>query len=252
MFHHSSNSRIKPETSCGGGGTCLDTVGCFAKGFDVAVDLATCSFAKPATSGDASADKGFNVALVKPPSTDGICGPQACLIPIDSDRELGWYEDAGKIKLPPATCQRVKDAKALGFAYTTACATKDSSIPTCGAWSSVQGTEPPNNDAAAPLGEPQPEASLPDVVEEDVAVEEAAIEEPVEEPAMDVAVEEAAPAPCADQDTEVDTATRLDSNGLPCCSGSSSTHPPNYNIYYCDGPDAGTSADGGDASVGAD
>ena len=77
----------------GTGGTCLDTVACFAQGYGAKPDDA-CSLPVP-TGG-----MGINVALVTAPGGSGICGPDACLIPLDNGPE-GWEVDNGRVQATP-------------------------------------------------------------------------------------------------------------------------------------------------------
>jgi alpha-tubulin suppressor-like RCC1 family protein len=150
-----------------GDGVCLDTVTCFAKGAAAVVDLSSCSIAMPENS-----TAGINIALVRPPNTEGICGPDACLIPLDANSDAGWREQGSHIVLPAVVCKRLQDGMVTAVAVTTACPTKTESVPTCGPWSSV--SDPGATfDAGAPQGidfdaapevsvetgpEPQPEA----------------------------------------------------------------------------------------------
>ncbi len=130
----------------GSGGQCLDTVGCFASGAGVAVDMATCSIARPAGG------MGINVALVQGPKGAGICGPAACLLPLDANATdgTGWTETPdGRLLLPPAACDRIANGLVGSVAVTTSCATKTQAIPTCGPWSSA-GNTPGTTDAGAP------------------------------------------------------------------------------------------------------
>lgn len=131
-----------------GNGSCFDTVGCFASGYVTDIDLQACSIAV-----DSSADSDqVSLALVRPPESDGICGPDACLVPLDADVGTdggGWSEKNGEIELPKAVCDRLQAGDILGVAVTTACQAKTSSEPTCGEWSSVS-TEAGTSDAAAP------------------------------------------------------------------------------------------------------
>jgi hypothetical protein len=127
-----------------GDGACFDTLGCFAKGSSVALTAdGGCSIAKPEGGGDVS------IGLVKAPGTDGICGPEACIIPLDADGEGGWTEQNGLIVLPQAVCDKVGSGDVKALAVTTACAQKTSALPPCGAWSSVT-TTPATTDAGAP------------------------------------------------------------------------------------------------------
>jgi hypothetical protein len=130
-----------------GDGTCLDTVGCFAHGVGVPVD-SSCSVAM------SSGGTGFNLALVLPPRGDGICGPDACLVPLDMDPgelpfPVGWKKQGTRAVLPQAVCDKLASGDALGVAMTTACPTKTPATPTCGLWSSV-GKTSGSVDAAAP------------------------------------------------------------------------------------------------------
>lgn len=125
-----------PQAIFGGGsgagdGKCFDTVPCFAKGALVAVEMSTCSIAKPA------AGTGVNVALVMPAGSAGICGAATCLIPLDANAETGWREEAGRLVLPPAVCERLNAGAVTSVTVTTSCETKTERTPTCGPWSSV-------------------------------------------------------------------------------------------------------------------
>ncbi len=127
-------------------GKCLDTLGCFANGFVTAVDTTDCTIPKP------SGGTGLNVAIEQGPTGAGICGPDACLIPLDQAADVGWSDlGNGRLQLPPAVCDQLTKNNILGVAVTTSCPTKTESIPTCGPWnssSSNQGTP----DASAPSG----------------------------------------------------------------------------------------------------
>jgi hypothetical protein len=152
----------------GSGGTCLDTVGCFGAGFRVTPD-ANCTV--PAPQGG----MGTNIALVNVPGGTGICGPDACLIPLDQGTD-GWQLINGRIQLPPAVCTQLAAGDVLSVAATTACTTKTPAIPTCGPWSSVT-TTTATFDAAAPANsvildasseaEAEAEASEPEAAPED-------------------------------------------------------------------------------------
>ncbi|HNS98228.1 MAG TPA: formylglycine-generating enzyme family protein [Polyangiaceae bacterium] len=125
-----------PRTVFGGGsgagdGKCFDALPCFSEGAGAEVDRATCSIAEPVTG------IGTNVALVMPPKSAGICGPDACLIPLDAHSATGWQSEAGRIVLPSAVCDRLENKQIVAVAVTTACETKTESIPLCGPWSSV-------------------------------------------------------------------------------------------------------------------
>jgi hypothetical protein len=141
----------QPGTVFGGGdgtgmGDCFDTVACFAGGQDVTVDLSTCTVANVVTK---SSGTGVSVAIVLPAGSGGICGPQACLVPLDADSTTGWTLNGDKIQLPKSVCDRLIAGTAKAIAVTTGCASKTASIPTCGDWSSVS-TEPGTFDAGTP------------------------------------------------------------------------------------------------------
>ena len=91
-----------------------------------------------------------NVALVRAPDSEGICGPEACLVPLSAEVAQGWTAASGRILLPPAVCDRLEDGDISAVAVTTACETKTRNIPPCGPWSSV-GTQPGDFDAGAPV-----------------------------------------------------------------------------------------------------
>ena len=134
-----------------GDGDCFDTVSCFSRGSIPAIDLDKCTVATPA------AGTGLNVAIVLPSGGPGICGREACYVPLLPSKDAGWTESGGRITVPPATCARIKTGAALGVAVTTACRTRSESVPTCGPWSSVT-SEPGTKDAGPPDGVVAPEA----------------------------------------------------------------------------------------------
>jgi hypothetical protein len=128
-------------------GACFDTVGCFASGYAATLE-APCSIEFPRLG---SADQGVNVALVRPPGTQGICGSEACLVPLNAESDSGWKTSGGRIALPAAVCDRLQDGSILGVAVTTACAEKSETEPTCGLWSTVTAVQA-TTDAGAPSG----------------------------------------------------------------------------------------------------
>lgn len=130
----------------GSAGQCLDTVACFAAGYVAAVDASTCTIAKPASG------TGINVALSQGPNGAGICGPEACLIPLDDASGDGWTDQGnGRLALPSAVCAQLTAGTIDEVLVTTACATKTPSVPTCGPWSSTT-SAPGDFDAGAPDG----------------------------------------------------------------------------------------------------
>ncbi|MGH7436593.1 MAG: hypothetical protein ACRENE_13045, partial [Polyangiaceae bacterium] len=160
----------------GASGACFDTVGCFAKGYVPLIDTdATsptyCTVTPPAGG------VGINFGVVTSAGQGvGICGTDACYIPVDDSIE-GWQPQTnGKVQLPKIICDRLNKKTIDSVVATGACETKTASIPTCGAWSSVT-SMPGTVDASAPEGavpveasvaddaaaEAMPEASAPDV-----------------------------------------------------------------------------------------
>ncbi len=127
-----------------GDGTCFDTLACFTNGKPaVFASMGDCSIEREAQSGF-----GLNVAVVRPPASDGICGSNACLLPLDRDPftgplVTGWREMGGRVILPPAICER-----SLPVLVTTSCTTKNA--PTCGAWSAT-GSARDLGDASIPF-----------------------------------------------------------------------------------------------------
>jgi hypothetical protein len=118
-------------------GTCFDTIPCMVPGTVEAPDD-QCTVALPAAGAD------VNVALRVAGS--GICDTTGttCFVPLDEDPE-GWTLADGRIALPSAACGKLRDGLVEGVVVSTACATKTSSVPPCGSWSSVQ----PAADASA-------------------------------------------------------------------------------------------------------
>jgi len=129
----------------GAEGTCFDTLGCFAAGRSAVL-----------RSGDCSLDKepgaGFNLAVLRERQTnEGICGSNACLLPLDKDPfngpvVTGWREAAGRVVVPRAVCDR-----ALPIMLTTVCPTKNA--PTCGPWSALGSGSGLAADASVPIGD---------------------------------------------------------------------------------------------------
>src|SRR4029079_9853901 len=81
----------------GGTGKCFDTTFCFSGGSTVPVDKSNCSIDAPVSG----ADK-LNIALVLPfGQGKGICGKDACLIPLEKDDAEGWkIGPKGRVILP--------------------------------------------------------------------------------------------------------------------------------------------------------
>ncbi len=126
-----------------GDGVCFDTLACFTNGHTGVVRTSDCSIDREVQSGF-----GFNIAVVRPPDSDGICGSNACLLPLERDPftgpiVTGWREVGERAVLPPIICER-----SLPVLVTTSCPTK--SAPTCGPWSAT-GSARDLGDAAIPF-----------------------------------------------------------------------------------------------------
>jgi hypothetical protein len=148
----STLAAYEPQTIFGGAaapgsaGTCFDTVACFAQGYVPRVDMTHCTVPAPV-----GAAVGINVGLVTSAGTGvGICGTDSCYIPLDYSDE-GWQTAGSNLQLPQAVCDRLMNGQILSVVVTTSCETKNPSIPTCGAWSSVTSMAA-TVDAAAPDG----------------------------------------------------------------------------------------------------
>jgi hypothetical protein len=156
-------------------GTCFDTVACFGQGFVPQVDMTHCTVPLPKGSQ-------INFGLVTSAGQGvGICGTDSCYIPLDNSPE-GWsiVQGTTTVQLPPVVCDRLTKGNVLSVVATTTCETKDPSIPTCGAWSSVQ-SMPGTTDASAPEGAIPVEAG-PVVVEAAPEAEAAVADVSVEAP----------------------------------------------------------------------
>ncbi|MBN1610567.1 MAG: LamG domain-containing protein [Polyangiaceae bacterium] len=129
-----------------GTGSCFDTLECFESGAAVEIDQESCSISELSQA----QIREVNLALVLEPETQGICGPRVCLVPLDRGGLSGWAARDGVIELPAAVCERLASGAALGVAATTVCDQKTASLPTCGAWSSID--EEGTRVAEAPQG----------------------------------------------------------------------------------------------------
>jgi Leucine-rich repeat (LRR) protein len=127
---------------------CFDTLTCFDLGSDLGqADLGSACSVTLADDGSTP-----NFALVTSAGSAGIChdgGAQPCYVPLDQDERSGWSfaadAPAGKrvAVLPASACAALGDGRADSVRVTTACATKTTAAPTCGAWSSVTTPKPP-------------------------------------------------------------------------------------------------------------
>jgi len=132
-----------------GDGSCFDTVACFAAGYGAAVDLDDCSLDAPLAP---ASGLGVSVAFIGGPDGAGICGPDACYVPLDADLardEGGFVVEDGRLSLPVAVCAALEARALRGVAVTTACAPKTTGLPTCGPWSTADG-DPGDFDDLAP------------------------------------------------------------------------------------------------------
>ncbi len=171
---------FKPADVFGGGngdgtGKCFDTLGCFSTATALPVDTTTCtadvsqllggsagagtggggadgvggsgahgptggSTGAGGSSGGGAAVKKLNIALELPTGGDGICDSNQCLVPLDDQSE--WTVSNNTVTLPKAVCARLQSGAAQAVVATLSCDTKTAAIPTCGPWSSVNGTGP--------------------------------------------------------------------------------------------------------------
>ncbi len=148
----SSLPDFTPEQVFGGGegpndGRCFDTLGCFANGAVAEVEQTSCTILRPEGTT-------VNVGLLLPAGSDGICGTEACIVPLDADLgtspiQTGWREQQGRIVLPQAVCDKLATGEIIDVAVETRCPTKNAGLPTCGPWSAVGDSEG-TADAGAP------------------------------------------------------------------------------------------------------
>lgn len=122
-----------PAAVFGGGsetgedGYCLDVAACFADA-KVSVPDADCAVPLPSRAQPYQ----LNVALVLAADVpDGHCLERRCYIPLVSDEEEGFSLHGSTILLPTAACA---DARVVGVAVSSACRTREPSIPVCGPW----------------------------------------------------------------------------------------------------------------------
>jgi hypothetical protein len=128
----------------GKGGHCIDVPACFASAAVLTPD-ASCSVPTP----PGVSTNAINVALVTA-SGDGECSADdsRCFVPLDHDPVEGWDFNQNSITLPSIVCDRIAEHKLSGVAVSTACTTKDSSVPICGPWTTVDMPSP----APTPVG----------------------------------------------------------------------------------------------------
>jgi hypothetical protein len=145
----------------GVGGHCIDIQACFANGTDVTPD-ADCKVPMPPEASSYT----LNVAMVlngTSDTTDGHCDDSTgrCYIPIDRDAHDGWIDDGSTVQLPPAVCLRLNEGKIQGVALSSACKTKDITVPICGPWTNVtESGEGPAGDGG-PVGGCSPGTTRP-------------------------------------------------------------------------------------------
>jgi hypothetical protein len=140
-------------------GQCFDTIACFTGALVIGdvvrshegpgrcmADPLRVMIAAPPPLADSLRQGDVNVAVVT--NGDGICGSEACYVPLDRSTPggiLSGWEPAGegRIHVPEAVCDREKHtgtSRVLGLAISAVspqCPSKHPGIPTCGAWSSV-------------------------------------------------------------------------------------------------------------------
>jgi len=120
-----------------GNGKCFDVVSCMSGGTPVQVDLATCTFPKPANLTD------LNVALKV--TNDGVCDPTKtdCFVVLDRMTAPGpldgWREVGGSIEMPKEVCRRIESKRVSSVVVSNGCPSKAPTVPICGSWSSAGG-----------------------------------------------------------------------------------------------------------------
>lgn len=138
---------FEPELVFGGGagpgddlGRCFDVEPCFDGG-ETVDPTSDCKLDLEVPPGGE-----INVALAFP-LTDadgnegpGLCGEEACYIPLDRDERFGWQlDDDGMVQLPDAVCDLLDagNVPEIRACYTQE--TKTLQFPVCAPWSSVGG-----------------------------------------------------------------------------------------------------------------
>jgi hypothetical protein len=149
----STLKEFAPEEIFGGGsgegdGSCFDVGACFTESAPVVIDPAVLDDgAAPCTF---DAPEGVNVGLVT--EGDGICGTAGCFVALDAEQVT---LAAGKLTLPRAVCDKLRDKKLLGVVTSPVagtCGRKTGGLPTCGPWS-ASGT----TGGGGPAGPAKPE-----------------------------------------------------------------------------------------------
>jgi len=124
----------------GVGGQCINVQKCFANSVPVVPDEG-CTLSVPTGASLTS----LNIAML-PNNGDGVCtggNPRRCFVPLDHDPSEGWDVQDGRIVLPEAVCTELAPGgKIASLALTTACPTKDGTVPICGPWTNVTAEEP--------------------------------------------------------------------------------------------------------------
>jgi hypothetical protein len=112
----------------------------------------------PSSAGSAGTSSS---GTTQPPSAangsaaNGSAATGPCYVPLDKDPTEGWSLTAnGDIQLPTAVCDRLNNHLIQGVRVTTACKSKDLTVPICGTWSNVGSKETvgPNNDGTGAGG----------------------------------------------------------------------------------------------------
>jgi hypothetical protein len=129
---------VFPEAGSGGrngAGACFDVLAAFAVARSVtpSFDGDRCGF--PWSGPTAT----LNVAVRSEASAGGVCGANACLVPLDAGGDGGWAAAGERIEVPRAVCSR-----GLPLVVSTLVPSKRAEQATCGSWSSVgAGTSSP-------------------------------------------------------------------------------------------------------------
>ncbi|MDX2054485.1 MAG: hypothetical protein SFV15_18940 [Polyangiaceae bacterium] len=135
---NSANLESYSEQAIFGGGTaagegqCFDLAGCFTTTFPL-TPMAGCRL--PIPQGQDTSQ--INFGLRSAPGGAGLCNQNGCVVPLDFGTNDGWRVDGADVVFPKAVC----DVTSLGVTLVAAmgCPSKLSSMPSCGAGTSVSG-----------------------------------------------------------------------------------------------------------------
>jgi hypothetical protein len=111
-----------------GAAACFDVLATFANARTVTptYDGQRCGFpwSRPTST--------LNVAVRSDAATGGICGANACLVPLDAGTPSGWIASDTRVEVPRAVCSR-----GLALVTSTLAPSKRADQSVCGSWSSV-------------------------------------------------------------------------------------------------------------------